>query len=357
MKTILRRKLCVLALCALLLNLLIVSAAAVEPSRVTVELRPSVTILVDGVERTFFDVKGREVHTIYYNGTHYLPVRAIGELMGKNVNWDGSTQTITLSSPRTAAAASGSPDLYTQDSTITVELRPDISIVVDGVKRNFTDAKGRAVYPLLNNGTNYLPVRAIGELMNKSVSWNGQTRTISLTGSGPLVTDADTFGPSPSTPSNPQQPAAPALIGEAAAKNAALANAGLKSSQVAYTKFKLDWDDGVQIYEIEFYNTANYQSYAYEIDAKTGAVLSMTYQASGGAQSGGSVYIGEEKARSIALARVPGATADAIRELKLDQDDGRWEYEIELVYNQREYEFTLDAFTGTVLKWSTEVLR
>ncbi len=339
-------------LCLLTLLALCISAAAAEPSKVSVELRPSVSIYVDGVERTFFDVKGREVHTIYYNGTHYLPVRAIGELMGKNVNWDGSTKTISLTSPRTAAATTGTPDSYARDAQITVELRPDISIIVDGTRKNFTDAKGRAVYPLLNNGTNYLPVRAIGELMNKTVSWNAQSRTITLTGTGPIVTDADTFGPS-QTPAKPQQPA---IISEASAKSTALSNAGLNASQVAYTKCQLEWEDGVQVYEIEFYHTSNYQSYEYEIDAKTGAVRSMTFQSAGTAQSGGSVYIGEEKARSIALSRVPGAAADSIRELKLECDDGRWEYEIELFFKNTEYEFTLDAYTGAILKWSSELI-
>ena len=94
------RRLAALALCLLTLTgLLAVSAAAMgsTPVQVTAEVRPSVAILVDGVERTFYDASGKEVHAIYYNGTHYLPVRAIGELMGKNVNWDGSTRTITLS--------------------------------------------------------------------------------------------------------------------------------------------------------------------------------------------------------------------------------------------------------------------
>ena len=77
---------------------------------------------------------------------------------------------------------------------ITAELHPDFTITVDGVKRTFTDAQGNAVYPMLYQGTNYLPVRAIGELMGKSVSWNGATRTITLSG-GSQVTDADSFGP------------------------------------------------------------------------------------------------------------------------------------------------------------------
>lgn len=341
-------------LCLLTLLALCIPAAAAEPSRVSVELRPSVTIIVDGVKRTFFNAKGREVHAIYREDiqTHYLPIRAIGELIGYDVNWDGSTQTISLTSPRTMPATTGTPDTSARDAKITVQIRPDFSVVVNGTRMSFTNAKGQAVYPLFYDGSNYLPLRAIGELMNKTVSWNAQTRTITLTSTSPIVTDADTFGPT-QTPSKPQQPA---IISEASAKSAALSNAGLNASQVAYTKCQLEWEDGVQVYEIEFYHTSNYQSYEYEIDAKTGAVRSMTFQTAGTAQSGGSVYIGEEKARTIALSRVPGAPADSIRELKLECDDGRWEYEIELVFKNTEYEFTLDAYTGAVLKWSSELI-
>ena len=55
------------------------------------------------------------------------------------------------------------------------------------------------------------------------------------------------------------------------AKSTALKDAGLEASQVQFTKEKLDTDDGVQKYEIEF----NYNGYEYEydIDAKTGTIL------------------------------------------------------------------------------------
>lgn len=348
-----RKRTGALALClCVLLNLLIASAAAAEPSQVAVELRPSVTIVVDGVERTFYDVTGKEVHTIYYNGTHYLPVRAIGELMGKNVNWDGSTKTITLSSPRTAASAAGTPDTAAKDAMITVELRPDISIVVDGVQRGFTDAQGGAVYPLLNSGTNYLPVRAIGELMGKSVSWNSQTRTITLSGSNdPVVTDADTFGPADAAP--PASGTNPGvLIGEAAAKNAALAHAGLTTAQVTFVKCRLEWEDGRQIYEVEFY-TAGYREYDYEIDAYTGAVLSADYDAEDYTPSGSAAgaYISEDRVRSIALNRVPGATASHITKIELDREDG--EYEVGILYNGIAHEFEINACTGTICSWES----
>lgn len=55
------------------------------------------------------------------------------------------------------------------------------------------------------------------------------------------------------------------------AKSTALKDAGLEASQVQFTKQKLDTDDGVEKYEIEF----NYNGYEYEydIDAKTGTIL------------------------------------------------------------------------------------
>lgn len=341
------------ALClGALLALLAVNAAAlgVTPSQVTVEVRPSVAIVVDGTERTFFDASGRQVHAVYYNGTHYLPVRAIGELMGKNVNWDGKTRTITLSSPRTADPASGTADSAAKDAAATAQLRPDITIVVDGTERTFTDAKGNPVYPLLREGTNYLPVRAIGELMGKSVDWDGKTRTITLSGDEPLVTDADTFGPS----GGGTAPSGGKPAGEEAAKAAALAHAGLKAEDVTFVKIELDWEDGRRVYEVEFY-TPDGREYDYEIDAATGEIVGVDYDAEGYAPSGGSGdYIGEEKARSIALGKVPGAQASHVRKVKLDCDDGRWEYEVEIVYNGMEYEGEIDAVSGEILKWEAE---
>ena len=48
------------------------------------------------------------------------------------------------------------------------------------------------VYPILYNGSTYLPLRAIGEIMNKEVVWNNSTKTITLSGDF-TVTDADSF--------------------------------------------------------------------------------------------------------------------------------------------------------------------
>ena len=334
-----------IALCAALaVGSLAVSAGAAQSSTVSAQLSPDISVEVDGAVRTFYNVNGDEVHPILYSGTTYLPVRAIGELMGKNVNWDASTRTVSLSGTRTSGTVSGTPDSGAAPASVTARLSPDVTVTVDGVTRSFTDAAGNTVYPLLYNGSVYLPIRAIGSLMGKSVSWDAAARTVSLSGGdSPLVTDADSFNNSTGT----------GLITEDRAREIALTHAGLTADQASFVRAKLDWDDGRQVYDVEFY-TADYKEYDYEIDAASGEILSFDYDAEHYAPGSGSGtdtgdYIGEAEAKRIALAEVSGAADSDVRYARLDWDDGRAEYEVKIVLGTTEYEFEIDAVTGVIL--------
>ena len=107
------------------------------------------------------------------------------------------------------------------------------------------------------------------------------------------------------------------LIGEQAARDAALEHAGLSDSQVTFLKTKLDREDGRQVYEVEFY-TQDYKEYDYEIDALTGEVRSYDYDVETYFQTSGNSGTGTEL-----TAEVPGATESDIIEFKTDRDDGR----------------------------------
>ena len=334
-------------------------------SSVTATLSPQLNIIVDGVSQTFYNAQGKEVHPIIYNGTTYLPVRAIGELMGKNVNWDQSTRTVTLAGKRQTANVTGTPDLSAYRHNIPAELRYDFTIIVDDTVRHFSDVNGNAVYPLLYEGSTYLPVRAIGELMGKNVSWNGNTDTVTLTsGSGDsLVTDADSFHNSGSTNTgntgNNNNAGQGQYIGEEKAKEIALNHAGLTSGQVAFVKAYLGYDDGRYEYEVEFYNRSNYTEYDYEIDALTGRILSVDRDAENYAPpasaGNASSYIGLEKAKTICLNQA-GLTASGVTFKKAiqDRDDGRVVYDIEFFSGNYEYEFEVDAVSGSIIDYDRD---
>ena len=61
---------------------------------------------------------------------------------------------------------------------VTAQLRPDFVIVIDQETAHFSDVNGSEVYPLLYEGTTYLPLRAIGNLMGKQVDWDEQSKTV-----------------------------------------------------------------------------------------------------------------------------------------------------------------------------------
>ena len=154
-------------------------------------------------------------------------------------------------------------------------------------------------------------------------------------------------------------------IGKEAALEAALADAG----------------DGRKVYEVRF--DVEGTEYDYEISGRDGQILSAdteristvdttdragTTDTAGTADTAGTtdkeksgnsqnnaeaLGISIEEAEKIALERVPGASENDIR-IQSDYDDGKYKYEGDIIYDGKEYEFEIDASTGTILEWSEE---
>ncbi|MCD7768806.1 MAG: PepSY domain-containing protein [Oscillospiraceae bacterium] len=173
-----------------------------------------------------------------------------------------------------------------------------------------------------------------------------------------------------------------AAVTEDEAKAIALADAGLTEAEVTITKLKLDYDNGQQVYDIEFY-TANYDEYDYEISVSTGAIVERDYDpakttstaststgttstsgtgstsgstSSTGSSSTTSTLITESEARSIALASA-GLSESGVTftKTKLDTDDGQKVYDVEFYTTDAEYEYEINASTGAILDSSYEV--
>ena len=158
-------------------------------------------------------------------------------------------------------------------------------------------------------------------------------------------------------------------IGIDAAKTIALEAAGVSESAAVFSTAGLDRQNGTDYYAVDF--TANGRTYAYDIDAVTGVIIdssedqSQPAQATDGGASAdganssgtssqstdGSTAITEDQAREIALADA-GLTAEEVTFLKtkLDRDDGRLVYDVELyTADYTEYDYEIDAADGTVL--------
>lgn len=183
---------------------------------------------------------------------------------------------------------------------IRAELRRDFTIEIDGKVRNFKNAQGDVVYPVLYDGTTYLPVRAIGELMGKTVYWYENDKRIELKDAKTTVTDADV------------------IIGGADDKTEiAVSDKKDKDKEDKYDK--KDKDDRYE-----------------KVDK--------------------SDFIGVEKAKEIAL-KEAGLNEDEVvfEKAELDEDDGIWEYEIEFKHGRNEYEADIAATDGKILGWSAEI--
>ena len=152
------------------------SAFAVSDVHATIYEDP---VFVEGREVYCRTPTGKQTNYLSYNGTTYIPIRTAGEWMGKNVTWDEATKTITLdgTSEKVYHGQSTDRDVDTEtqrqlrrDGT-TVQLRDDITVVIDQITQNFKNASGQPVYPITYNDMNYLPVRNIGELLNMTVTY------------------------------------------------------------------------------------------------------------------------------------------------------------------------------------------
>ncbi len=159
---------------------------------------------------------------------------------------------------------------------------------------------------------------------------------------------AETQPPASGAPASQQ----PAASGEEAAKSAAFAHAGVAAADVTALRCKLDWEDGREVYDIEFWVGST--EYDYEIDAATAAVLKAQHEAAvapSASSTPESGFIGEEAAKSAALTHAGVSAADvAFTKCELDREDGRWVYELEFWAGGTEYEYEVDASGGTVLK-------
>lgn len=147
-------------------------------------------------------------------------------------------------------------------------------------------------------------------------------------------------------------------------KEIILKDTNLDEKDVVFKQIDLETDDGLKIYEVEFYY--NRVEYNYEVEAKTGKIIYSDFtnnnsqinnndESSNIESNNNTEYITSDEAKERAL-KDANLSIDNVKFIKaeLDYDKGKRIYEIDFIYNGLEYEYEIDATQGDVISKKQE---
>jgi len=200
-------------------------------------------VSVSGKLASLADASGTSVEPFNYNGTVYLPIRAVSQALGLTVSYDSAKNTVALTgsastdaskttfttignqaggtppsgtpptgtppsgtaptgTPPTGTPPTGTPPIGTPPSgtpsatgtattlTNTAKhdaVKKDIAVVLSGIQVTLNgqsvslkDASGNVVEPFNYNGTVYLPIRAVAQALGLSVSYDSTSNIVVL---------------------------------------------------------------------------------------------------------------------------------------------------------------------------------
>lgn len=118
-----------------------------------------------------------------YKDTTYVPLRMVSEALGKEVGWDGTTNTISIDTPLNIKTSSGStgtdsPSVTSTDTdggSLIEVFYKQLKYKIQGKMKSDLEGKG-----FIYSDTTYVPLRMISESLGNEVGWNGTTNTISI---------------------------------------------------------------------------------------------------------------------------------------------------------------------------------
>lgn len=99
------------------------------------------------------------------NGRTMVPMRAVFEALGADVNWIGEEQMIIATSGNKIIVLKIGASILNYCDVSTQENK---NITLD-------------VSPLIKEGRTLIPLRAVSEALGANVDWNGETRAITIT--------------------------------------------------------------------------------------------------------------------------------------------------------------------------------
>ncbi|WP_241745279.1 copper amine oxidase N-terminal domain-containing protein [Lysinibacillus sphaericus] len=118
----------------------------------TAQAAKAITITVDGVQLK------TDQPPAMIQGRVMLPLRAIFEALGANVNWDSRSQTVTG---------------YKGDTTVVLKMKSKVA-TIDGQSVTLD------VPAQILRGRTMVPVRFVSEALGQEVDWNSKNQTVTI---------------------------------------------------------------------------------------------------------------------------------------------------------------------------------
>lgn len=154
-----------------------------------------VAILIDGQPFSGKNERGEAVKPFAYDGTTYVPIRALGNALGYGVSWDSAKACVVVDTRGKATAIS------TKTGGTEAPLPPGVSkidkILINKQVFKGYNERGEKVAPFAYDGTTYVPIRALGLALKYEVGWDGKASsvTVSTGGTAPAPTADRTVSP------------------------------------------------------------------------------------------------------------------------------------------------------------------
>ncbi|MBQ9492453.1 MAG: PepSY domain-containing protein [Oscillibacter sp.] len=227
----------------------LIGSVSAKVGKVTRELEyRNIQVSLDGKTLDLRNAAGEKVEPFMFDGTNYLPVRALAEALGLRVSWDGAHATVVLTTPAAAAAITEA-----EAKRIALAHAGLSESAVTFVSVRLDNENGKTVYEVefysAQKEYDYEIDASSGEILSfdREAEYRSAAESQNAAASG-------------------------AQIGAERAKAIALAHAGQSESQVTGLRAKLEREDGQMIYEVEF--RVGRTEYHYDIDASGGKVVS-----------------------------------------------------------------------------------
>ena len=137
------------------------------------------------------------------------------------------------------------------------------------------------------------------------------------------------------------------------AKTVALNHLNLTANDVTFTKNKLDLENGISIYELEFFT--NDTEYEVDVNVYTQEIVRLSKDTINNQNNtNSSNYIGSERAKEIALNHTNSNSSVIWKKVEFELDNNLAIYELEFYINNVEYNYEIDAITGEIIQFEID---